>query len=102
MIILDGMTQKLITVEDLNNTMSVDKDLPFMSCNCEKTCLLCGYHTQDKNASGQIVHKFCMESYSNYSKKLMENPGCSMCGSKTRKLVLDSNCCNTCLNSAFD
>jgi hypothetical protein len=96
------MTTKLITVKDLKNTMAIDKAMPYMSLDCKKTCQLCGYHTHDKNASGQYVHNYCMNDYSNFVKQLVKEKSCSICGSKTKKLILDSNCCNSCLNSAFD
>ena len=45
----------------------------------------------------------CMTSYSNTVEKIEQElkNSCSMCGSKTRKLVEDSGTCNSCLNGVM-
>ena len=63
-------------------------------------CILCNKYTIAYNEGKQPAHDICM---SQYTKDVMMNirRGCSMCG-KDRKLVLDSNTCNSCLKSSFD
>lgn len=69
---------------------------------CEKACLICGFHTNNTNASEQPIHKYCLDEYVKHQKALLEanKNNCSMCG-KTRKFVKGTNVCNDCLNSAF-
>ena len=68
---------------------------------CDKICLICGYHTHEANQANQQIHEYCMNQYSKFCQELYKVKGCSMCGSKTRKLVLDSNTCSQCLDEAF-
>ena len=89
----------LMSIQKMNNTMAVDK--AYNIADCDHVCIICNYHTKEHNASDQTVHKYCMNEYAKFSKKLENTKMCSMCGSTTRKLILDSNCCNSCLNSAF-
>ena len=88
------------TVQKMRDTSAHEKVYHMHICN--KACLLCGYHTKDKNASGQTVHEYCMNEYIEFQKTLLEQnkDKCSMCGQK-RKFVKDTNVCNDCLNSAF-
>lgn len=45
----------------------------------------------------------CMTSYSNTVEKIEQElkNSCSMCGSKTRKLILNSGTCNSCLKGVM-
>lgn len=70
--------------------------------SCENACTLCGFHTNERNGSGQVVHDFCMKEFSNWQKEYFKKHAkeCSMCGN-VRKFVEGTNVCKKCLRSAF-
>ena len=87
----------MISVQTLRDTKHKDK--VYHINNCDKVCLICGYHTHESNASNQQIHNYCMNEYSNYVEELRKVKSCSICGNTKRKLI--ENTCNKCLKSIF-
>ena len=74
---------------------------PFMKTVIKvMNCVKCG-KKQIRQHQGFCIE--CMTSYSNAVEKIQQElkNSCSICGSKTRKLVEDSGTCNSCLKGVM-